>query len=96
MKGVAHYKKDGSVHEGGTHKMPNGDIHTGEKHNAGSEKLFHFDELSSSAKKVAKNKTEPMKGKPKKKTAKKKVAKKKAAKPSRTSFAENVEKRMGY
>jgi hypothetical protein len=32
----------------------------------------------------------------KKKAAKKKVAKKKAAKPSRTSFAENVEKRMGY
>jgi hypothetical protein len=30
------------------------------------------------------------------KPAKKKVAKKKAAKPSRTSFAENVEKRMGY
>ena len=29
-------------------------------------------------------------------TTKKKVAKKKAAKPSRTSFAENVEKRMGY
>ena len=57
MKGVAHYKKDGTIHKGGTHKMPNGELHTGNTHNAGSEKLFHFNELSASAKKVAKKDT---------------------------------------
>ena len=57
MKGVAHYKKDGTIHRGGTHKMPNGDLHTGDTHNAGSEKLFHFNELSESAKRVAKKVT---------------------------------------
>lgn len=50
MKGVAHYKKDGSVHKGGTHKMPNGETHTGKSHNKTSQKLFHFKDLSASVK----------------------------------------------
>jgi len=50
MKGVAHYKKDGSVHKGGTHKMPNGETHTGKLHNKGSQKLFHFKDLPASVK----------------------------------------------
>tara|TARA_A100000164_G_C21496117_1_gene580242 strand:+ start:303 stop:485 length:183 start_codon:yes stop_codon:yes gene_type:complete len=50
MKGVAHYKKDGSVHKGGTHKMPNGETHTGKSHNKTSQKLFHFKDLPVSVK----------------------------------------------
>ena len=50
MKGVAHYKKGGSVHKGGTHKMPNGETHTGKSHNKTSEKLFHFKDLPASVK----------------------------------------------
>ena len=38
MKGVKHYKKDGSVHKGGMHKMANG------------VKLFHYGELNNKAK----------------------------------------------
>jgi len=68
--------------------MPNGDLHTGSSHNAGSQKLFHFDELSPAAKKKAKAQKKPMA----KKAAKKKVAKKKAVK--RKSFTESVESRM--
>ena len=34
--------------------MPNGEVHTGKAHNKDSEKLFHFDELSKSAQKKAK------------------------------------------
>ncbi len=63
--------------------MPNGDLHTGSSHNAGSQKLFHFDELSSAAKKKAKAQKKPMA---------KKAAKKKAVK--RKSFTESVESRM--
>lgn len=50
MKGVPHYKKDGTVHKGGTHKMPNGETHTGKTHNKTSEKLFHFKDLPASVK----------------------------------------------
>ena len=28
MKGVKHYKKDGTEHKGSSHKMPNGELHT--------------------------------------------------------------------
>ena len=28
MKGVNHYKKDGTLHTGGTHKMPDGSLHS--------------------------------------------------------------------
>ena len=51
MKGVPHYKKDGSVHKGGTHKMPNGETHTGKTHNKTSEKLFHFKDFPKSVQK---------------------------------------------
>lgn len=34
--------------------MPNGDIHSGARHNKNSKKLFHFSELSATAKKKAK------------------------------------------
>ena len=31
-RNVKHYTKRGRLHTGGTHKMPNGDIHSGKKH----------------------------------------------------------------
>jgi hypothetical protein len=52
MKGVAHYFKDGTRHMGGTHKMPNG-----KTHGKTSKKLFHFKDLSETAKKKARKRT---------------------------------------
>ena len=54
MKRVNHYKKDGSLHKGGTHKMPDGSLHSGVKHGKTSVKLFHYKELSKKAKVKAK------------------------------------------
>lgn len=54
MKGVNHYKKDGTLHRGSTHKMPDGSLHSGAKHNSSSVKLFHFGELNQKAQKKAK------------------------------------------
>ena len=54
MKGVKHYKRDGSLFKGNTHKMPNGDLHSGKTHGKTSVKLFHFSELSKTAKSKAK------------------------------------------
>ena len=65
-KGVKHFKKDGTLHTGGTHKMPNGELHSGKTHGKTSVKLYHFDELSAKAK----EKAMPNKPKPKQKTAK--------------------------
>ena len=56
MKGVKHYKKDGTKHKGGSHKMPNGDLHSGKTHGKTSVKLFHFKDLSKKAKIKAKGK----------------------------------------
>ena len=56
MKGVKHYKKDGTLHKGGTHKMPNGDLHSGKTHGTTSVKLYHFRDLNKTAKKKAKGK----------------------------------------
>ena len=56
MKGVPHYKKDGTLHKGGNHKMPNGDLHSGKTHGKTSVKLYHFKDLSNRAKKKAKGK----------------------------------------
>ena len=53
-KGQKHYFRDGTEHTGGTHKMPNGDLHSGAKHGKTSKKLFHFKDLSETAKKKAK------------------------------------------
>jgi len=50
MKGVKHYKKDGTEHKGGTHKMPDGSLHTGKGHGKTSVKLFHYKDLSKTAK----------------------------------------------
>jgi len=44
-KSVSHYLKDGTKYSGSTHKMPNGDVHSGSKHTSKSKKLFHFSEL---------------------------------------------------
>ena len=56
MKGVTHYKRDGRPYKGGTHKMPNGTLHSGKSHGKTSERLFHFKDLSATAKKKAKGK----------------------------------------
>ena len=50
MKGVNHYKKDGTVHKGGMHKMSDGTLHSGKTHTKSSVKLFHYGELSKKAK----------------------------------------------
>ena len=56
-KGMAHYYKDGTKHTGGTHKMPNGDLHSGAKHTKNSKRLYHYRELpSDAAKKKARKK----------------------------------------
>ena len=50
MKGVKHYKKDGTEHKGGSHKMPNGSLHSGKTNGKTSVKLYHFKELSKKVK----------------------------------------------
>ena len=50
MKRVKHYTKDGKIHTGGSHKMPNGDLHSGKTHTSSSKKLFHFKDLSAKVK----------------------------------------------
>ena len=47
---MKHYKRDGTLFKGNTHKMPNGDLHSGKTHGKTSVKLFHFNELSKKAK----------------------------------------------
>lgn len=49
MKSVKHYKKDGTVHKGGSHKMPNGQLHSGKTHSKSSVKLFHYGDLNKKA-----------------------------------------------
>ena len=44
-KGVKHYKKDGTLHTGGTHKMPNGDLHSGKTHGKTSVKVVSLQRL---------------------------------------------------
>lgn len=51
MKGVNHYKKDGTLHKGGYHKMSDGTLHSGKTHGKTSVKLFHLKELSDTVKK---------------------------------------------
>ena len=53
-KGPKKYFKDGTKHTGGTHKMPDGSLHSGTKHSRSSVKLFHFGELSKKAQTKAK------------------------------------------
>jgi hypothetical protein len=54
MEGVDHFKKDGTLFRGTSHKMPDGTVHTGKTHTKGSVKLFHLKDLSATAKKKAK------------------------------------------
>ncbi len=56
MKGVKHYKRDGTEHKGSSHKMPNGTLHTNKSHTKTSVPLFHFKDLSARAKTKAKGK----------------------------------------
>jgi hypothetical protein len=56
MKGVKHYKRDGTEHKGSSHKMSNGTLHTGKAHTKTSQKLFHFKDLSKKAKLKSKSK----------------------------------------
>lgn len=56
-KGVPHYFRDGSRHSGGMHKMSDGSLHSGAKHTASSKRLYHFSELSDTAKKKARKRT---------------------------------------
>jgi len=56
MKGVPHYKRDGTKFKGNTHKMPNGQLHSNKTHTKTSERLYHFKDLSKKAKLKAKGK----------------------------------------
>ena len=56
-KSVAHYFRDGTRHKGGMHKMPNGEVHSGARHTASSKKLYHFGDLSNTAKKKARKRS---------------------------------------
>jgi hypothetical protein len=49
MKGVNHYKRDGTLYKGATHKMPNGKLHSGKTHTKNSVPLFHAKDLKQSA-----------------------------------------------
>tara|TARA_B100000902_G_C26603863_1_gene571807 strand:- start:343 stop:516 length:174 start_codon:yes stop_codon:yes gene_type:complete len=55
MKGVKHYKRDGTEYKGNTHKMPNGQLHTNKTHTKTSVRLYHFKDLSAKAKEKARN-----------------------------------------
>jgi hypothetical protein len=56
MKGVKHYKKDGTLFTGNTHKMPNGSLQSGKTHGKTSVNLYHLSELSDAVKKKVKQK----------------------------------------
>tara|TARA_R110000751_G_scaffold223187_1_gene325368 strand:- start:275 stop:442 length:168 start_codon:yes stop_codon:yes gene_type:complete len=53
VKGVKHYKKDGTEWKGTTHKMPNGELHTNKTHTKNSKPLYHLSHLSKTARKKA-------------------------------------------
>ena len=52
-KGLKHYKRDGTEYTGGTHKMPDGEVHSGKTNGKTSVKLFHFEDLSKAEKEKA-------------------------------------------
>ena len=56
MKGSKHFKRDGTLYTGNTHKMPNGKLHTNKAHTATSVELFHLKDLSKKAQLKAKGK----------------------------------------
>ena len=51
---MKHYKRDGTLFTGNTHKMSNGDLHSGKIHGKTSVKLYHFKDLSKKSQKKAK------------------------------------------
>ena len=53
MKGVKHYKRDGAEWKGASHKMPNGQLHSGKTHGKSSQRLYHLKDLSATAHKKA-------------------------------------------
>mgnify|MGYP003115173336 FL=1 len=55
-KGVKHYLRDGTSWNKSYHKMSNGKLHTGKTHSKTSKPLFHFGDLSGTAKKKARKK----------------------------------------
>jgi len=54
MENVKHYKRDGTLFTGKSHRMADGVLHSGKKHTKTSVKLFHLKDLSATAKKKAK------------------------------------------
>lgn len=48
------YFRDGTEHTGGTHKMPDGSMHSGARHTKNSKKLFAMKDLSKTAQAKAK------------------------------------------
>jgi len=52
-KGIKHYKKDGTAHTGGMHKMADGSLHTGKTHSKSSKLLYHYGDLSKKAQEKA-------------------------------------------
>tara|TARA_R110000824_G_scaffold139118_3_gene304104 strand:- start:3253 stop:3492 length:240 start_codon:yes stop_codon:yes gene_type:complete len=49
-KSSKHYFRDGREHKGNSHRMPNGQIHSGKTHGKTSKRLFHFGDLSKAVK----------------------------------------------
>ncbi len=50
---VKHYRKDGTEHKGGMHKMSNGKLHSGKTHSKSSVRLYHYGDLSNASKNKA-------------------------------------------
>tara|TARA_R110000822_G_C15124122_1_gene474349 strand:- start:438 stop:626 length:189 start_codon:yes stop_codon:yes gene_type:complete len=54
--GMKHYKRDGTLYKGNTHKMGNGSLHSGKTHGKTSVELYHFNDLSKRSQKKVKDK----------------------------------------
>jgi len=48
--GVKHYKRNGTLFTGKAHRMPDGSLHSGATHTSKSVKLYHYRDLSKTAK----------------------------------------------
>ena len=44
------YLEDGTKWDGATHRMPNGEVHTGKTHTSESRRVFRFSQLTEYAK----------------------------------------------
>ncbi len=53
MKGVPHFKKDGTIYKGQTHKDAKGNLMSGKTHTKKSVNVFHINELPKRALKKA-------------------------------------------